>query len=172
VPILVSGVAGVLFGLGVASALSPPGLAVIATAAVLTATIAVANEGYQWWRRHHPPPIDPQAANEDEGMAMAMAARPRGTFGNRFGPKPVRTPAEEAQADAEYRTYKARCETKPPDTCSDCDKARFNVLRWLDCMRMRQAWDDKWWPYRHEIAINEAEDALKNAEEYVKNHCP
>jgi len=166
--------AGLLFGAGVVSALSPPGLAIIATAAALTATIAVANEGYQWWRRHHPPPLDPQSAYEDDDMSMAtaMAAQKSGSPPTRYGPKPVRTPAEEAQATAERNTYKKRCETKPPDTCSDCDKARYNVLRWRDCARMRQDWDDRWWKYRHEIAIQDAINNANDAEDYVRKHCP
>ncbi|MCM5084415.1 RHS repeat protein, partial [Escherichia coli] len=76
--------------------------------------------------------------------------------------RPSRTAEEEVQAQIEYLAYKKRCEQKPDSNLSRCAAAIFQKSRKEDCLRMRQEWDDKWWPGKHADEIKNVKASLKN----------
>lgn len=85
--------------------------------------------------------------------------------------RPSRTAEEEIQSQVEYLAYKKRCEQKPDDNLSRCATAIFQKNRQEDCLRMRQEWDNRWWPGRHDDEIKNVRNGLKNAIKDVKNRC-
>ncbi len=85
--------------------------------------------------------------------------------------RPSRTAEEEVQAQIEYLAYKKRCEQKPDSNLSRCAAAIFQKSRKEDCLRMRQEWDDKWWPGKHADEIKNVKASLKNTLIDVKKRC-
>ncbi|ECC3484999.1 RHS repeat protein, partial [Salmonella enterica subsp. enterica] len=85
--------------------------------------------------------------------------------------KPVRSPDEENQAEAEYSAYKQRCEQKPDSNLSRCAAAIFEKNRHEDCLKMRSDWDRKWFPGRHDKDIQNEKKALRSAIKDVINRC-
>ncbi|ENH0110126.1 RHS repeat protein [Escherichia coli] len=85
--------------------------------------------------------------------------------------RPSRTAEEEVQAQIEYLAYKKRCEQKPDSNLSRCAAAIFQKSRKEDCLRMRQEWDDKWWPSKHADEIKNVKASLKNTLIDVKKRC-
>lgn len=75
-------------------------------------------------------------------------------------------------AQAEYKAYKARCSQSAPPGLDLCARKRFELSRNTDCRDMRQAWDDKWLPGRHQQAINELDASVKKLTSWVAKNCP
>lgn len=78
------------------------------------------------------------------------------------GAKPERTIAQESQADLDHDHYKRICEEPPPPNLDKCAEAKWEENRAKQCMDLRQDWDNKFWPGRHQTAIqNEANRLAK-----------
>ncbi|MHA6882516.1 RHS repeat-associated core domain-containing protein, partial [Ralstonia pseudosolanacearum] len=100
------------------------------------------------------------ATSGDSGPAQAS-----------YGPVPLRTPAEEVRADAEYKAYKGRCEEPPPPGLDKCAHAKWQRDRAKQCMDMRQNWDNAWWPNRHDQAIAGEYNRWKKWGKIVNKEC-
>lgn len=85
-------------------------------------------------------------------------------------PEPA-LPGADSDRQADYEAYKARCRQSPPLGIDRCSEWKWRLQQRRDCKRMREAWDKKYQPGRHDQAINELENAIRNAEEMVKQHC-
>ncbi len=77
--------------------------------------------------------------------------------------------SREIQREDEYQGYKSRCNEKPPEGLSDCEKKEWELQQAKDCRDMRQAWDDKWYPGRHNQAIRDWNNRVKKIERTLKN---
>jgi RHS repeat-associated protein len=79
-------------------------------------------------------------------------------------------------AQREYEAYKRRCSEPTPGHLKvrgqECERARWEFDRNLDCMIMRQAWDDRWMPGRHAQAIQELERGIIRLAEWHYHNCP
>jgi hypothetical protein len=75
-------------------------------------------------------------------------------------------------AQAEYKAYKKRCSESAPAGLDLCARKRFELARNTDCRDMRQAWDDKWLPGRHQQSINELSTSVKKLTEWIAKNCP
>jgi RHS repeat-associated protein len=76
-----------------------------------------------------------------------------------------------AQRQAEYDAYKKRCNETPPPGLDKCEKWRWLLQRNQDCRNMRQAWDDKWQPGRHEGDIRNLDKAIENLKQKIAKEC-
>jgi hypothetical protein len=78
---------------------------------------------------------------------------------------------EEQLRQVEYKSYKARCNQSPPPGLNPCDLARWKLQRNKDCRNLRQAWDDKWLPGRHQKDIQNLDQGIKNLEDWIRRNC-
>jgi len=79
--------------------------------------------------------------------------------------------ANARERQAEYEAYKAVCDQKNPTGLDPCAFARWKFNRNLQCMNMRQQWDDKWMPGRQAKDIADLKRGLKTLEEWIKRNC-
>ncbi|MBV8633133.1 MAG: hypothetical protein JO002_01470 [Burkholderiaceae bacterium] len=93
-----------------------------------------------WLTDHQPPPPLPMA----------------------YGPMPPRTPAQDEQASVEAKAYKNTCDQPDPPSGDACQDILNDANRAQKCAQSRQAWDDKWWPNRHEDQIAQKWREWKN----------
>ncbi|MEX8515308.1 RHS repeat-associated core domain-containing protein, partial [Leptothrix ochracea] len=81
---------------------------------------------------------------------------------------------------ANRREYKNRCDEEPPPGFNACERAKWEVKKWMDCKALREANTNRWWggeDERHnaqlmsdiEINISRAERAVKRV---CKENCP
>ncbi len=76
------------------------------------------------------------------------------------------------EKEREYQEYKSRCTERPPPGLNDCEKAKWKLKRNQDCKRLREAWDRKWQPGRHQQNIDELDRAIQNLQDWISKHCP
>ncbi len=142
---------------------TPVGPAGVAAGVVAGAVIGGAI-GYWWWLHNPPPPPDPQ--NSTDG------GNESGGSGSSATSTSTTTEQEQDQRQRDYLAYKKRCEEKPPPTCNDpCEEARWELQRDIDCKRMRQEWDDKYWPGRHWQVIRDLGRSIRRQEEWIRKNC-
>ena len=112
-------------------------------------------------------PLIPPAV---EGLVGALSLGAGLLIGNEiFGDKPERTPWQETYADQEHKRYKDFCNNKPPKTGDRCTDLK-NELDWLkQCRDLRQNWDDKWWPGKHQDPINKLNKGIKRLQKRFDN---
>ncbi|WP_339133389.1 MAG: RHS repeat-associated core domain-containing protein [Candidatus Electrothrix sp. GW3-4] len=72
---------------------------------------------------------------------------------------------------AEYDRYKARCNERPPGGLDQCEKWRWLLQRNKDCRDMRQAWDDKWQPGRHQNDIDNLQRGIDKLQDKINRYC-
>jgi RHS repeat-associated protein len=87
-----------------------------------------------------------------------------------YGPRPVYTPAQEAQLDAEHKAYKNLC--TPPPGLDPCELAKWEKNNLQGCIDARQNWDNKWWPGRHAVEIQNTINRLAKAAGKIAKYCP
>jgi RHS repeat-associated protein len=76
---------------------------------------------------------------------------------------------DEFAKDTEYLRYKDMCNKPPPPTGDHCQDKR-NEIEWLkQCRDMRQEWDDRYWPERHEGDIRILNRSIKRLERILAN---
>jgi type VI secretion system secreted protein VgrG len=82
---------------------------------------------------------------------------------------------EQTQADwlreNDYQRYKNRCGQKPPPGLSKCDELRWKLQQAKDCRDLRQRWDDRWQPGRHEQAINDWNNRVNRLNRIIAQEC-
>jgi RHS repeat-associated protein len=77
-----------------------------------------------------------------------------------------------AQRQDEYDAYKRRCNEPPPPGLDPCDLARWKLSRNQDCRNMRQDWDNKWQPGRHDNDIANLDRSIQNLKQWIAQNCP
>jgi len=76
------------------------------------------------------------------------------------------------EANADHDRYKNRCNQRPPNGLSDCDKLKWLLQRELDCIRGMQEWDAKWdKPGRHAVAIAQRTRAVEKLMRAIQQMC-
>lgn len=88
-----------------------------------------------------------------------------------YGTKPERTAAQEAQADLDRDHYKRICEEPPPPNLDECETAKWQRDRAKQCKNLRQDWDNKFWPGRHDEAIRNAGRSETKWDKIVSRVC-
>ncbi|MFS6771462.1 hypothetical protein WHL36_14465, partial [Staphylococcus aureus] len=74
-------------------------------------------------------------------------------------------------AIAEYEAYKSAYRQPPPDGLDPCEKAKWQLAREEALLVDRIAWDAQWGPGTHAQAIQESENAVRNAQKRVEKAC-
>lgn len=75
------------------------------------------------------------------------------------------------QRQREYEQYKNICNQPQPPGLDKCEAAKWRLNKAKQCKQLRQQWDDKWMPGRHSQAIQEMENAIRNAEADIQKYC-
>lgn len=79
-----------------------------------------------------------------------------------------------ADANREWQAYKDSYSAPMPPGMDPCDEARWRLKREQDLLNARRAWDAKWVPLgaqSHSSAIQQSEQAVKNAQKRVERDC-
>ena len=70
----------------------------------------------------------------------------------------------------DYENYKNRCYEPEPPGLDPCASARWRLQRNTDCRNMRQAWDDKWMPGRHQTNIDELDSGIAKLKKWIERN--
>jgi RHS repeat-associated protein len=81
------------------------------------------------------------------------------------------TREQEAEKQAEYEAYKRRCGQSPPPGLDECEELRWKLQRQIDCLQMREAWDQKWAPGFHAGEIENVKRSIRNLKDEIKGKC-
>jgi RHS repeat-associated protein len=135
-------------------------------AGVVGGAIVGGAAGYWWWRTHPSPPADPHSST--------AGASGNGSGGpSASGNATTTTPSaqDENERKQEREAYKKRCNESPPKCLNPCETARWTLQRNIDCRRMRQTWDDKWYPGRHDGDIANLDRGIKDLRKWIWRNC-
>ena len=79
------------------------------------------------------------------------------------------TSSNDITKQSEYEAYKNVCNSPPPPTGDHC-KDLSNRIKWMkQCRDLRQQWDDKYSPGRHDEPIRQLTQKIKKLEKRYKN---
>ncbi len=89
--------------------------------------------------------------------------------------KPVRTPEEEAKADAENKSYHKICDRPPPENLDPCELARWQYRQAKMCYEMRENWETRWGNeasrQKHADQLAQVKKRMANAASDIAKYC-
>jgi RHS repeat-associated protein len=74
-------------------------------------------------------------------------------------------------ANKEWKDYKDRYRNPPPPGMDECDLLRWKLAREKQLLKDRTDWDAKWCPGRHDEAIKQTKNAIRNLEKKIRKKC-
>jgi RHS repeat-associated protein len=75
------------------------------------------------------------------------------------------------QKDDEYNQYKEICNKPKPDGLNKCEEAKWKLNKAQKCVELRQNWDNRWWPGRHDHEIQNNRNTIEKAKKDIAKYC-
>jgi hypothetical protein len=83
----------------------------------------------------------------------------------------AKTWIDDPDANKEWQDYKDRYREPPPPGLDECTLLRWKLAREKQLLKDRTDWDAKWCPGRHDEAIKQTKNAIRNLEKKIRRKC-